>query len=164
MSLFLALVDDDVGCHELVPRSHREFRTERQYNVLRKINGAGYHPPLPEAVSVRLRRGQALIRSGVTIHRGNTRADVERLTMVTAFQRRGSGEPTSPPKRKVIDVRQRWKLAPEVRAALPTSWLREAYDQWRGGFEDGGRLIDRLNANERERLSPEERGRAERPL
>ena len=35
---------------------------------------------------------------------------------------------------------------------------------WRVGFKDGGRLIDRLNANERERLSSQERERAERPL
>ena len=172
VNLFIALVDDPVGCHELVPESHREFRTEHQYAVLRKLNGVGHHPPLPGAVSIRLKRGQALIRSGLTIHRGNTRADCERLTMVTGFSRRlahagveDGNEPAAPAApAKVIDVRQRWKLSSQVREALPTPWLREAYDQWRVGFKDGGRLIDRLNANERERLSPQERERAERPL
>ena len=89
--------------------------------------------------------------------------------MVTGFSRRlahagveDGNEPAAPA--KVIDVRQRWKLSSQVREALPTPWLREAYDQWRVGFNDGGRLIDRLNANERERLSPQERERAERPL
>jgi hypothetical protein len=45
--------------------------------------------------------------------------------------------------------------------ALPARWLQEAYDEWRAGVRDGDRLIDRLNANERERLSPAQREKAE---
>ena len=81
-----ALCPDD-GCHELVPGSHREWRTDFQYDVLRRLNGNRVHTPIPGAVSIRLKRGEALLRSGVTIHRGNTRADSERLTLVTGWAR-----------------------------------------------------------------------------
>jgi hypothetical protein len=119
VNLFVALVDDDCGCHELVPRSHTQFRTEHEYNVLRKMEGVGAHPPLPSAVSVRLRRGQALVRSGVTIHRGHTLAAEERLTMVTGFTRRRPGpeqQQQQQQQQQLVDTRQRWKLSPCVRA------------------------------------------------
>jgi hypothetical protein len=45
-----------------------------------------------------------------------------------------SGDPA------IIDRRQRWKLSPAVREALPTQWFKEAYDRWRVTQKDGGRL------------------------
>ena len=83
--------------------------------------------------------------------------------MVTGFSRRKQSVGAPGPSR-VVDARQRWKLSPEVRGALPTRWLREAYDQWRVGWKDGGRLIDRLNANERERLGLDARVHAQSPF
>ena len=43
-------------------------------------------------------------------------------------------------------------------------WMEAAYDRWRVTQKDGGRLVDRLNANEMERLSPEELEEARKPL
>jgi hypothetical protein len=37
-----------------------------QYDVLRRANGARTHTPIPDAVTVRLKRGEALVRNGVT--------------------------------------------------------------------------------------------------
>ena len=161
VSMFMALVEDG-GCHEIVPRSHREWRKDSQYNVLRRIDGVSGHAPMEDAVAVRLRPGQALIRDGVTIHRGATRADQERLTFSWNLSKGSNAPFTGEP--AVIDRRQRWKLSPEVRDALPEPWMEAAYDRWRVTQKDGGRLADRLNANEMERLSPEELEEARKPL
>ena len=92
VSMFMALVEDG-GCHgaffmllhclllfcfmltmmkltELVPKSHREWRKDSQYEVLRRLNGTSGHAPMEDAVAIRLAPGQGLLRDGVTIHRG----------------------------------------------------------------------------------------------
>ena len=168
VSMFMALVEDG-GCHELVPKSHREWRKDSQYEVLRKLNGKSGHAPMEDAVAIRLAPGQGLVRDGVTIHRGRTRADQERLTLSWGWSKAPEhlldpANPTKPVTPAVIDRRQRWKLSPEVRAALPEGWMQTAYDRWRVGQKDGGRLIDRLNANEMERLSEAELEAARLPL
>jgi hypothetical protein len=53
-------------------------------------------------------------------------------------------------------------LHPSVRAALPHEWMRRGYDRWRAMVRDGGRLVDRLNANELELLDEEHKARARR--
>jgi hypothetical protein len=92
----LALVEDT--CHEIVPGSHVRFRTEFENSVLcagarmkQGSGGGGYmqaaeggpnsHSAIPSAEVVQLRPGQALVRNGLTIHRGCTRAGVERATL-----------------------------------------------------------------------------------
>ena len=44
----------------------------------------------------------------------------------------------------VIDVRRAWTMDPAVREALPTSWMRDAYDRWRGTVKLGEDEQDRL--------------------
>ena len=58
VSMFMALVEDG-GCHEIVPRSHREWRKDSQYNVLRRIDGVSGHAPMEDAVAIRLRPQRA---------------------------------------------------------------------------------------------------------
>jgi hypothetical protein len=159
--MFMALAEDD-GCHELVPKSHREWRKDSQYEVLRRLNGKSGHAPMEDAVAIRLKPGQGLVRDGVTIHRGRTQADKERLTLSWGWSKGSDGPFTGEP--AVIDRRQLWKLSPEVRDALPTPWMQAAYDRWRVTQKDGGRLIDRLNSNQMERLSEEELEEARKPL
>ena len=153
---------------ELVPRSHREWRKDSQYEVLRRLNDTSGHAPMEDAVAIRLTPGQGLVRDGVTIHRGRTRADQERLTLSWGWTKAPEHLLTLPPSKPVtpavIDRRQRWKLSPAVREALPEPWMQLAYDRWRVTQKEGGRLIDTLNANEVERLSEEELEAARQPL
>ena len=62
----------------------------------------------------------------------------------------------------MIDGRSLWMLSPGVWEALPKDWMRAAYDRWRGTVRDGGRAVDRLNANELEVLSEAEKEEARR--
>eukprot|EP01052_Picozoa_sp_SAG31_P031186 SAG31_NODE_3279_length_4470_cov_48.789293_2_plen_104_part_00 len=63
----------------------------------------------------------------------------------------------------MVDSRSIWMLGPAVAEALPYEWMRAGYDRWRMTVRDGGRLIDRLNANELEVLSEEEKAEARKP-
>ena len=65
-----------------------------------------------------------------------------------------------PPEPSVVDARSLWLLSPAVREALPHDWMRVALDRWRCPVWDGGRIVDRLNANELELLSDEEKAEA----
>ena len=38
---------------------------------------------------------------------------------------------TEPVESKVTDVRHYWQLDPAVREALPTEWMKTAYDRWK---------------------------------
>ena len=87
-----------------------------------------------------------------------TLADTERLTLSWGWSR--APPPTEEP--AVIDGRSLWMLSPGVREALPKDWMRAAYDRWRGTVRDGGRAVDRLNANELELLNEEQKARARR--
>jgi hypothetical protein len=40
--------------------------------------------------------------------------------------------------------------------------MRKSYDRWRVTVRDGGRIVDRLNANELERLTDEAKAEARR--
>jgi hypothetical protein len=91
VSMFMALVEDN-GCHELVPGSHREWRKDSQYQRLRRLDGKSGHAPMEDAIPIRLRPGQALVRDGVTIHRGRTKADQERLTLSWGWSKGTNGE------------------------------------------------------------------------
>ena len=83
----LALVDDD--CFEIVPGSHRRFRTESEKECLMDFNGLGpgktrgltAQDDLPGSVRVALKAGQTMFWDGDTIHRGNIRPNQERLTL-----------------------------------------------------------------------------------
>ena len=124
------------------------------------------------------RVGGAGIHSA-TIHRGRTLSSQERLTLLWSWQRApivgtpaagtalgtasgpsASGGAHIAEAQQPVDGRMLWALDPSVRGSLPTGWMRAAYDRWRATVRDGGRCVDRMNANELERLSDEERTRA----
>jgi hypothetical protein len=148
VSMFLALVDDE--CHELIPGSHRRWRTPLEHDVLlpkaMKEQGVPYTPswngedPLPNQVAIRLKAGEALIRSGATIHTGHTVPERERNTLSIGWSR-WSGPFTGEP--AVVDARSAWQLDPAVREALPHEWMKTAWDRWAETQRLGETLEDR---------------------
>jgi hypothetical protein len=83
----LALVDDD--CFELVPGSHKRFRTEQEKEAMLHYNGLGVgntygltkESALPGGIRAALKAGQTIFWDGDTIHRGVYRPNTERLTL-----------------------------------------------------------------------------------
>ena len=74
----LALVEDE--CLELVPGSHRRYRTDHERECL--INDR--HRDIPGQTTVALKPGQAVFWNGYTIHRGVMKKNVERLTIAAS--------------------------------------------------------------------------------
>lgn len=148
VSMFLALVDDE--CHELIPGSHKRWRTPFEHDVLlpkaMKEQGVPHTPswngvdPLPNQVAIRLKAGEALIRNGNTIHTGHTVPDRERNTLSIGWSH-WTGPPTSEP--AVCDARTAWQLDPAVREALPHAWMKVAWDRWAETQKLGDTLEDR---------------------
>jgi hypothetical protein len=148
VSMFLALADDE--CHELIPGSHKRWRTPFEHDVLlpqaMKDQGVPHTPswngedPLPDQVSIRLKAGEALIRNGATIHTGHTVPDRERNTLSIGWSK-WSGPTDEEP--SVADVRHAWQLDPAVREALPHEWMKTAWDRWASTQKLGDTLEDR---------------------
>lgn len=144
----LALEDQTTGL-EIVPGSHRRFRTDFERDCIVPVhrrakaglpadrlpgasplamsNGEGGKSLMPGAIFVHLKPGQAVIWNGDMLHRGRTVNGVERLTLSCSWSR-WNGCLVPPP--AVIDRTVRWKLRPEIRDALPTPWMRRAWDRW----------------------------------
>lgn len=114
----LALVDDD--CFELVPGSHKRFRTEQEKEVMLHYNGLGVgttygltkESPLPGGIRAALKAGQTMFWDGDTIHRGVYRPNVERLTLHNSWgslaplgEGSSNGGPAQKRKRSVCDAR-----------------------------------------------------------
>ena len=140
-SFFLALLDDE--CHELIPESHVRWRTPFEHDVLlpknAKEDGIAYTPSwdgestLPNVTAVRLRAGQLMIRDGKNVHRGHSQRTGERLTLAGGWSRGPPAATTESDTESssVVDVRGFWQLDPAVREALPSDWMKAAYDRWR---------------------------------
>ena len=96
------------------------------------------HSILPGVTALRLRAGECFVRSGITIHRGHA-SRAERLTIAGGWSAEMSDEDLAAAwaNPSVIDVRRAWTMDPAVREALPTSWMRDAYDRWRGTVKLG---------------------------
>lgn len=115
----LALIDD--ACLQLVPGSHRRYRTPHERDCL--INDR--HADIPGQKTIALKAGQAVFWSGNAIHRGIMKKEVERLTIAGLWSIHTEGEePTK------TDPRLKWRLADSVRANLPEALL-PYYDRWR---------------------------------
>ena len=83
---------------------------------------------MPDSRFINLKAGQALLWTGDMLHRGRTPAGQERLTLSCSWSKWNACMHAPPP-----DYRDRtvaWKLEPAVRAALPTEWMRTAWDRW----------------------------------
>lgn len=115
----LALVDDE--CLQLVPGSHRRYRTEYEQECLRRTR----HGDIPGQRTIYLKAGQTVFWHGYAIHRGVMKKGVERLTLAGSWSKH---DPADEPQE--VDKRLRWMLADNVRDALPEG-MRVAYDRWR---------------------------------
>ena len=116
-----ALVDDP--CLWIVPGSQRRYRTEHEREVLITNKGIGN---IPGARQIRLKRGQTIFWNGNTIHRGVMPAGMEeRLTLCGCLVKHHADDPP-----ETLDERFRWRLADNVRAALPEK-IQLYYDRWK---------------------------------
>ena len=147
----LTLLDSEA--FELVPGSHRRWRTEQEFESMSHYRGkytdTGGGPKfgltkfsaLPEMLAVPLQAGQTMFWDGDLIHRGSMQPGIERLTLHCAMGRRSSNN-TKKPQAKLApkdggvaaaaysDRRLMWRTHPDVRAALPRQWQKEAWDEW----------------------------------
>jgi hypothetical protein len=142
----LSLVDNIGTGLEIVPRSHRRFRTEfendcilpeaaKQAGIGQRLGGSskgmsdgeGGESLIPGSRFVDLKAGQAVLWTGDMLHRGRTPEGPERLTLSCSWSRwNGINAP-------LPDYRDRtmvWKLDPAVRDALPTEWMKTSWDRW----------------------------------
>lgn len=118
---YLALVDDD--CLQIVPRSQHRPRTAEERRVLDDAP----HDDISGQEIIHVKAGQVIFWDGNTVHRGNMRKDVERLTLAASWQQHCDDDPVV----EQVDGRFEWRLKDEVRAALPAG-LHNYYDRWRG--------------------------------
>ena len=116
-----ALVDDP--CLWIVPGSQRRYRTDREREVLTSNKGVG---DIPGAKQIKLKRGQTIFWNGNAIHRGVMPAGMqERLTLCGSLVKHQADDPS-----EALDERFRWRLADNVRAALPEK-IQVYYDRWK---------------------------------
>ena len=105
----VALVDDP--CLWLVPGSQRRYRTPEEREAL----AVDTKRDISTQVNVPLKRGQTLLWSGNTVHRGRKPPELdERLSMTIGLFRYDPAEP-----KMAMDERFRWKLAANIRDSLP---------------------------------------------
>ena len=116
-----ALVDDP--CLWIVPGSQRRYRTDHEREVLINNKGVG---DIPGAKQIKLKRGQTIFWNGNTIHRGVMPAGMqERLTLCGSLVKHQADDPP-----EMLDERFRWRLADNVREALPEK-IQLYYDRWK---------------------------------
>ncbi len=115
----LALVDD--GCLQLVPGSHRRYRTDEERECLLKNR----HADISTQKVINLKAGQTIFWSGNAVHRGIYNTEPERLTLAGSWHKHVEGEEP-----QGTDERVKWMLAENVRGFLPDE-MHPAYDRWR---------------------------------
>ncbi len=116
----VALVDDP--CLWLVPGSQKRYRTEEERQAL----AFDVRRDISTQVNVPLKRGQTLLWSGHTVHRGRKPPELkQRLSMTIGLFRYDPDEP-----KMEMDGRFRWKLADNIRDSL-TPKTQLLYDRWR---------------------------------
>ena len=115
----LALVDD--SCLQLVPGSHRRYRTDEERECLLNTR----HGDISTQKVMVLKAGQTIFWAGNTIHRGIYKVHPERLTLAGSWAKHQEGEEL-----EETDKRLKWMLADNVRGYLPEA-MRPAYDRWR---------------------------------
>jgi len=115
----LALVDD--ACLQIVPGSHRRYRTEHERQCLLETR----HEDILGQHTVELKAGQAVFWNGNSIHRGVYKKDAERLTIAAAWSKHAEGG-----EKQETDSRLKWRLDPRVREVLPLA-MHPYYDRWR---------------------------------
>lgn len=117
----LALVDDD--CLQLVPGSHKRYRTAHERHCL--LEKEMRNADIPGQHTVSLKAGQTVFWSGNTIHRGVMKRDVERLTLAGSWSKYNANA-----KSTATDKRLTWMLANNIRGVIPPK-MRPMYERWR---------------------------------
>ncbi len=116
-----ALVDDP--CLWIVPGSQRRYRTDHEREVLISDKGVG---DIPGAKQIQLKRGQTIFWNGNAIHRGVMPEGMEeRLTLCGCLVKHQADDSL-----ETLDERFRWRLADNVRDALPEK-IQIYYDRWK---------------------------------
>jgi hypothetical protein len=95
--------------------------------------GAPTMSVMPGGVKVGLRAGEAVIYSGLLLHRGCTTASAERLCVACNWNTVGGNDMPS-----LLDARLSHQMRPEVRAVLPMEWMQKAWDRWMDTVVDDG--------------------------
>ena len=139
----LALLDSNA--FEIVPGSHRRWRTAQELEAMSHYKGKyaedsgpkfglSKYSALPQMLAVPLKAGQTMFWDGDLIHRGAMLPEVERLTLHCSMGRRKKrnqglvADPTS--KTQFSDRRLMWRTHPDVRSMFSRQWQREAWDEW----------------------------------
>lgn len=124
----LALVDDcSVEC---VPQSHYEFRTAAQQAAMGAAERSSGGKPMPGAVAINLKAGQAVFWTGALLHRGNMRYDKERMTLECHWACPPPVPPPVGPNGWFGPVGKHWLLKDGVRDSFNSPVLKQAYDNW----------------------------------
>ena len=124
----LALVDD--CSFECVPGSHYQFRTPAQHAAMGAAERAPGGSPMPGAVSINLKAGQAVFWTGALLHRGNMRHDKERTTLECHWACPPPVSPPAGPDGWFGPVAKHWLLKEGVRDFFPHPVIRQAYGNW----------------------------------
>lgn len=95
------------------------------------IFGLTKYSELPEMLPVQLRAGQTIFWDGDLIHRGMMSPGVERATLHCSMGVQPKPGSASKFKPATCDKRLLWMTHPDVKAALPRSWQRRAWERWR---------------------------------
>ena len=115
----LALEDDE--CLQLVPGSHRRYRTDYEFACLSETR----HADIPGQRIMYMKKGQTLFWHGYALHRGVMKKDVERMSIASSWSKHSDDDEP-----KEVDKRLRWMLADNVREFLPEP-MHVYYDRWR---------------------------------
>ncbi len=116
---YVPLVDD--ACLFLVPGSHLRGQTDEERNAL--VNDKDGH--IPGQKCIEMKKGQVGFWNGKTIHKGEMKKDVERLTLAASWRKHSDDDPP-----EKIDGRFEWRLRESVREALPEK-MHLYYDRWK---------------------------------
>lgn len=137
----LALLPDD--SFEIVPASHRRWRTNEERTVLGHYNGERVqsdtgltkHSSLDTGIVVHAEPGDCIFWNGDCIHRGANRANVERRTLACnydAWDERQTVEAVAMRGGKLTQqANWRWRCEERVGESMPTDFLKQAWERWR---------------------------------
>ena len=130
----------------IVSGSHLRWRTDEERAVLGHYNGdpacvtraaaggGSKHSELSTGIQLDLQPGQCLFWNGDCIHRGDTKAAIERRTLITNCESWDPNQTIDAVRARGGSLTQRadlvWKCQPEVRASMPTERMRVMYDRW----------------------------------
>lgn len=119
----------DEPCLWLVPHSQRRYRTEEERKALYQDR----HMDITGQTNLFLRRGQALIWDGSTLHRGKKPPEMkERVVMAGGLAKYEADAPAV----KQIDERFRWRMNDNIGPALPDQ-VRLWWERWQATQPEG---------------------------